>query len=248
MLVRRMSIACALASAVLGCSDDPRERMRQRSETAELAHLQRVKDFLESDAPRRSDLHVFLSKSVIDQALRQVVPLELPIREFGDAALIVREVLTAFGNGHPRLEMQASIRSPSRGVEVDVSASALLVLDAGATTPDTATLRVLIQDIAPSVAEGRFSHLTQAQGLWKGIANLLLADGLGELPAFTVPLAATIPISAGGPTTVTLPTGNGSSVTGQLTLPRISLTIRPLLSGAVVLEDGLHFFFKTEIQ
>jgi len=244
--VGRLWIACALASAAMGCSDDPRERMRQHSETTEMAHLQRVKDFLESDTPRRSDLHVFLSKSVINQALRQVVPLELPIREIGDAVLIVREVWTTFGNGYPRLEMQASIRSPSRGVEADVSTSALLVLDAAATTPAAVTLRVWIQDVAPSVRVGRFSD--SAQGFWKAIANLLLAGGLGELPAFTVPIATTIPISAGGPTTVTVPTGNGSSVTGQLTLPRIPLTIRPMLSGAVALEDGVHFFFKTEIQ
>lgn len=242
----RLLIVCALASAAAGCTDDPRERLRQRSEVMEMAHLQRVKGFLESEVPRRSDLQVFVSKSVIDQALRQVVPMELPIGQLGDVVLLVREVRTTFGNGYPRLELQASIKSPSRGIEADVTTLALLLLDAGATTPDTATLRLWIQDIAPAVGVGRFSF--SAKGFWKDIAALAVVEKLGEPPALTVPLAATIPISAGGPTTVTIPTGNGSTVTGRLALPQITMTIRPILAGAVFLEDGVHFFFRTEIH
>jgi len=233
--------------AFVGCTDDPAQRLRLRSEATELTHLQRVKALLASDAVRRSDLHVFLSKGVIEQALRQVVPLELPLgQEFGDALLVVREVRAAFGNGYPRLELKASVRSASRGVEAEVITTALLLLDTGAGMPETATLRIAIQDVAPSVAVGGFNF--SAAGFWKDLAASALADKLGELPALTLPMAATIPISAGGPTKVTIPTGNGSTVTGRLTLPQISMTVRPHLVGAAFLQDGVHFFYATAVE
>jgi hypothetical protein len=50
IFVGRLSIACALASAAMGCSDDLREHMRQQSETTEMAHLQR---FNQESEPRR---------------------------------------------------------------------------------------------------------------------------------------------------------------------------------------------------
>ncbi len=59
-------------------------------------------------------------------------------------------------------------------------------------------------------------------GFWKDLATLAAQEKISSLPSFSVPLTAQTSFAFGGTSKLTFPTGNGSTVSGVLTVAPIS--------------------------
>jgi hypothetical protein len=230
----------------LGCSRDPSADLRANREQAEAAQLGQVKALLSSpNELNASDIQVFIGKGVINSALQSIGTIDVAVPSLGDATLRLSDASVAFTNGYPAVNLKVQVRSAQRNISAGAVVSAVLFLDTAPTALANKTLQVSLTDIAPEISLGFFDF--SLKGFWKDLTAAVVQKRLAELPAFSLPLNASLPLSGGGTSTVTMPTGNGSTVTGNLIAPSISANVGLKLAHALFLEDGLHLFLQTEI-
>jgi hypothetical protein len=240
-------LALLVAAAVAGCAWNPAAELEKRRVEVEVEHLVKVKDVLGAGVGGlKTDFKFFLSGKAINEALAQVGTVEIPLQNAEDAVLRIDKVSVAFSNGYPALALDASVSSAKRKVAVAVESRAALFIDASNGTLDNATMRVVIEEIAPRVTIPFYEF--EIKGFWKDVLKATAQRSLNDLPSFSVPLAATMPAHFGGaPVTMTIPTGNGSSVTGNLSVPAVGSTVTLELKQALFLEDGIHLFLNAKV-
>jgi hypothetical protein len=241
------AVLCATSVSLFASCSDPSSELANRRERAEMVQLAQLKTLLSTNGALDTDFQVFLSNDVLNQALKQIDAVDVPLRELDDAVLTISAVQTAFSNGYPALDLKVTVKSPKRSLNAQAVASAWLFLDvAPGGSINNSTFRVVLKDIAPAVSVGFFDF--SLKGFWKDLAALAAQEKISNLPSFSVPLTAQTPFAFGGTSNLTFPTGNGSTVSGVLTVPTISGAASLALKHALFLEDGVHLYLAGDIQ
>jgi len=229
-----------------GCSRDPTAQLISTRNQAEFTELRQVEALLSStDELQSSDIQVFIGSGPINEALQKIGSVEIPLRNLGDTILTISDARVAFTDGYPAVSLKARVVSAQRHLSADAVASAILLLDASPNSLSNSTLRVELTDIAPRVTLGPLAF--SLKGFWKELSAAVIRKELIGLPAFSLPLNTSLTLTGGGTTTVTMPTGNGSSVTGDLIAPSVSANIGVRLRHVIFLGDGVHLFLSTEL-
>lgn len=230
------------------CGNDPAKELQEQREKAELEQLGQLKGLLTANnSPLDTDIQVFIGKDFLNQILQNIGQVNVPIPELGDTVLSISDAKIAFSNGYPAVSLRATVESAERKIKADVMTSAILLMDVGAGALDNSTVRLVVTGIAPTIKMSFFEF--SLKGYWRDLANMAIQDKIKNLPKFSLPLSDAMPFSFGGaPMSLTFPTGNGSSVTGNLVTPKIASNVSGTLRHTLFLEDGLHLYLTAEVK
>jgi hypothetical protein len=217
--------SCLLVMSASGCGTSQQVKQLQlaqlRSADAETVAL--LNHFKSGELPpRKFDIYLFINKSLLDNVLAHANGLTLQLARPRNTVLRIGSLSTAFVGGHPELAVLATASNPDRHLAVTVAIDAHLDLVADPTQPDTLQARVVIENVVPNIRWGffeirkwRFSH---------DMATLELSRLAAQLPRFPIPISHDLTLATpAGKQTMTIPTGNGSSVTGEIHYPGVGV-------------------------
>ncbi len=143
-----VAVLCAISVSLLASCSDPSSELADRRERAEIAQLTQLKALLSTKGALDTDLQVFLSNSVLNQALKQIGAVDVPVPELDDAVMTVSDIRTAFSNGYPAVDLKVTVKSPKRNINGQAIASAWLFLDvAPGGSVSNSAFRVMLKDI-----------------------------------------------------------------------------------------------------
>jgi hypothetical protein len=235
-------LKCALAFAALllgGCETYSRLAMQHHLQLLEERdRLTAIKRALAAspDLKAGTIAEAFVSTSAINQVLAGADGRDFSLPRTPDTIIHLVSIRAAFGDGYPRLRIEATARRGSTQVRLSIEAYLQAVIDTA--DLDTAEMKVRLIDVVPDVKTGSFEF--NLRGVARDVVKAKLYEYESRFPSFTIPLRREFRIDeAGGPQDAIVPIG-GSKVPVRITRPAISDSPALRAKRIVFLSDGIH--------
>jgi hypothetical protein len=237
-------LECALAFAALlmgGCDTYSRLAMQHHLQLLqERDHLSAIKRALAAspDLKAGTIAEAFVSTSAINAVLAGADGRDFSLPRAPNTIIHLGSVRAAFGDGYPRLLIEATARRGKTQVRLRIEAFLEAVVDTA--DLDTAEMKVRLIDVVPDVKSGLSEF--KLRGVAKDVVKAKLYEYESRFPSFTIPLRREFRIDeAGRPQDAALPIG-GSKVPVQILRPAISDSPAVRAKRIVFLSDGIHVF------
>jgi len=237
-------LKCALAFATLllgGCETYSRLAIQHHLQLLEERdHLSAIKRALAAspDLKAGTIAEAFISTSAINAVLAGADGRDFSLPRAPDTIIHLSSVRAAFGDGYPRLLIDATARRGNTQVHLRIEAYLAAVIDTA--DLDTAEMKVRLIDVVPDVKSGLSEF--KLRGVAKDVVQAKLYEYESRFPSFTIPLRREFRIDdAGGPQDAVLPIG-GSKVPVQIIRPAVSDSPAVRAKRILFLSDGIHVF------
>lgn len=196
--------------------------------------------------PAKYDFYLLLNRSVFDTVMTSFDGMTLAVPA-GDRMVdfTVSSLRMGFRPGNPEVTLVATARDRESGLEAGVDLDTRLLIERDTTQGDALFLRVVATRIVPRVSWGAFDFTRRR--FVKRLLALEATKFTERLPRIELPVKSDFRI--GGPAstqTVTMPTGNGSTITGTISFPRTEQSGAVAVKHILSLRNGIHLFANVE--
>ena len=197
--------------------------------------------------PARYDVYLALDADVFQRAFSEIDGSRLEVMAKGRPITIqIDKFATIFRPGSPEISLTAKAIDQRSGVEAGISIDTRLVLTGDPAKPDELTARIHATRIVTDLRWGplNFTKIRFVRSLLALEASKLT----DQLPAMRLPLAREF--SFGSPAqkfdSGQIPTGNGSWIRGEISLPSTETSGRFVVNNILFIENGVHLFASVE--
>jgi len=178
---------------------------------------------------------IFLSKNLINSALKGAAGVTLPVPNVKDATLTIKSVTADLQLGYPLVTVDAEATKKDIGLTVQVVGTALLEtkIDSSASL---LTLKVRLEDLVPRAKWGTFDF--KIGGFVKDLIKAKASEELSNLATIQIPIATDIPLGLpASQIPVRFPGATANVIT-----PALNISGHVTVSRILVLPDGLHIY------
>ncbi len=196
--------------------------------------------------PDAYDFYLTLNRSNFDAIMTGFDGTAVDVDVSGrDVEFTLNSIRMDFRAGSPEIQIDAKARDTDSGVQAAVKMDARLLLEPDADAPEKLNMRIVATDIVPELRWGIFNFAKASF-----VSDILALEAYKyteKLPIITLPLAKDFTL--GNDTAVrqvTLPTGNGSSITGNVSTPGNKVDGSVVVQQIVFLNNGVHIFANVE--
>lgn len=245
----RALATCALF-ALCSCSTDRqllelrRDRLLQIEDSAK-----EVRDQVPGGVfdPSKYDVYLAIDSDVFQRAFAEVAGSRLEIMAKGrPIAIEIDKFATEFHPGSPEVQLAAKAIDKRTGIEAAVDIDTRLVLVGDPAKPDELTAKIYATRIVPSARWGPLDF-TRARFV-RSLLSLEASKLTDRLPVMRLPLAREFSFGSGARqfSTGQIPTGNGSWIRGDVSLPPTLTKGRFVVNQILFLQNGVHIFASVE--
>ncbi|MGA7768516.1 MAG: hypothetical protein WCA27_20125 [Candidatus Sulfotelmatobacter sp.] len=228
-----------------GCNTNTEEELAQQRLNvlkAEVDSLEAMKKDLTTqpggvnpvlDGP--GTVSIFLSKNLINSALKGAAGVTLPVPNVKDATLTIKSVTADLKLGYPLVTVDAEATKKDIGLTVQVVGTALLE-----TSIDPAasllTVNVRLEELVPRAQWGMLDF--KISGFVKDLIKAKASKEINNLATIQIPIATDIPL--GLPASQMPVTFPGAKA--NISTPALNISGHVTVSRILVLPDGLHIY------
>ncbi|WP_164115672.1 hypothetical protein [Sphingorhabdus sp. Alg239-R122] len=196
--------------------------------------------------PGDYDLYLSLNRSNFDAILsgfdNSMIGIKVGRR---DVDVTLNSARMNFRAGSPGIMLDAKASDKGSGVEAALKLDSRLLLEADPEQPGQYNMRIVATRVVPDLRWGIF-NFTKARFV-RDILALEAVRFTEKLPVVTLPLAQDFAVGANASVRqVILPTGNRSSITGNVSTPANKVEGRVAVKQIVFLKNGVHIFANVE--
>lgn len=248
----RTSIICTLiiVSIPLLAACDTNVRLLELQK-AQLQQVDEAETSLSQEASsgkfgvQKYDLYLFLNATIFDQLLTPFDNTKLEVGEGHPIDITLNSVRMKFHPGSPLVSVDARAVDRKSGIEAAVILDAKLVVVGDNTRPDSLKIKLIATKIVPKIHWGPLQIEK-----WLFARRLLELEATkltDRVPEISLPVTSDFIVGSKPTTqTATFATGNGSSVTGTLSIPGTQLHGNVHVKSVLFLKNGLHVFADVE--
>jgi hypothetical protein len=178
---------------------------------------------------------IFLSRNLINSALKGASGVTLPVPNVKDATLTIKSVTADLKLGYPLVTVDAEATKKDIGLTVQVVGTALLEtkIDSSASV---LTIKVRLEDLVPRAQWGMFDF--KIGGFVKDVINAKASKELSNLATIQIPITTDIPLGLpASQMPVRFP-----GATAIISTPALNISGHVTVSHILVLPDGLHIY------
>lgn len=228
-----------------GCNTNTEEELAQQRLNvlkAEVDSLEAMKKDLTTqpggvnpvlDGP--GTVSIFLSKNLINSALKGAAGVTLPVPNVKEATLTIKSVTADLKLGYPLVTVDAEATKKDIGLTVQVVGTALLE-----TSIDPAasllTVNVRLEELVPRAQWGMLDF--KISGFVKDLIKAKASKEINNLATIQIPIATDIPL--GLPASQMPVTFPGAKA--NISTPALNISGHVTVSRILVLPDGLHIY------
>ncbi len=241
--IRALTLS-GLVFSLIGCSTDE-ELAQQRLNVlrAEAVALEALQTDLAARAAGRAPAlegpgtdSIFLSKNLINSALRLLNGLRVPVPNSTNATITINSVTTDLKLGYPLVIVDAVATKYDIGLTLQVVGTARLETEIDSAAPSQMTINVRLEDLVPRARWGAFDF--KIGGFVKDLIKARVSNELHSLAVIHVPLSTDIPLAL--PAYSTPVSVRGAK--GVVSTPAITVLGHVTATHVLVLPDGLHVY------
>jgi hypothetical protein len=239
--------AIALFGALVllaGCNtDDDLNQQRLNVLKAEADSLEALKKDLSAQTPGGTSVFegpgtvsIFLSKNLIDAALKGVGGVTMPVPNVEGATITITSVTADLKLGYPLVTIDAEATKKDIGLTVQVVGTARLETKIDTTGPSQLIVTVGLEELVPRAKWGIFDF--KVGGFVKNLIKEKASKELNNLATIRVPITTDIPLAIpANQMPVSFP-----GAKAVVNTPAITVSGHAAVSRVLVLPDGLHVY------
>lgn len=179
---------------------------------------------------------IFLSKNLINSALKGAAGITLPVPNVEGATLTIKSVTTDLKLGYPLVTVDAEATKKDIGLTVQVVGTARLETKIDPAAPSLLTVNVRLEELVPRAQWGIFDF--KVSGFVKDLIKAKASEELSNLATIQIPMATDIPLGLpANQMPVSFP-----GATAIVSTPTLSVSGHITVSRILVLPDGLHIY------
>jgi hypothetical protein len=179
---------------------------------------------------------IFLSKNLINSALKGVAGLTLPVPNVEGATLTIKSVSADLKLGYPLVTVDAEATKKDIGLTLQVVGTARLETKINSASPSQLIVNVRLEDLVPRAQWGIFDF--KVRGFVQDLIKAKASEELSNLGTIQIPIATDIPLAV--PTTQVPVSFPGAQAI--VSAPALAVTGHVTISRILVLLDGLHVY------
>ncbi len=197
--------------------------------------------------PSKYDAYLGIRPALFDNILQQVSNSKFELLAGGRKIEVeVQTLKMSFRPGSPEISLVASARDMKSGINAEIDIDTRLILEGDPQRPGELFARVTATRIVPKIAWGPL-QLTKARFV-RSLLSLEAIRFTEKLPRFSVPIDSTFAFGEAAQVRPTgrVATGNGSWISGTVSVPSTLTSGRFVVKHVVFLESGVHMFANVE--
>ena len=178
---------------------------------------------------------IFLSKNLINSALKGAAGVTLPVPNVKDATLTIKSINADLKLGYPLVTVDAEATKKDIGLTVQVVGTALLETKIDSAT-SMLTVNVRLEELVPRAQWGMLDF--KISGFVKDLIKAKASKELNNLAMIQIPIATDIPLGLpANQIPVTFP-----GAKAIISTPALNILGHVTVSRILVLPDGLHIY------